>query len=124
MLGLLRVGDEEVIRLLLESGITVDALRESLEAALPAGSGERESRASDLPCTSRAKKVLALAQLESRRSGSPTPTGLHFLQAILREEENVAARVLYRLGLPGRARRAPLETLAEELYQAGFRWQP
>jgi ATP-dependent Clp protease ATP-binding subunit ClpC len=124
LLALIRANDREVFQALNNVGITVDALRPALLEALPPGAAGGISPAADLPYTSRAKKVLRLADSESHSAECSAVTGVHFLQGIVREDQNIAARVLYRLGMPGQKDDpSSLQGLAQELERTGLRWQ-
>jgi ATP-dependent Clp protease ATP-binding subunit ClpC len=99
LLGILNVNDPGVASLLDASGITRAMVRNKLEQALPIGSEGVRDPETPLPYTSRAKAVLRLAAAEGRPAEDGEPTGLELLQAILREEHNIAAHVLRDLNV-------------------------
>jgi ATP-dependent Clp protease ATP-binding subunit ClpC len=100
LLGLVRQADGVAAEILTSFGVTVDAVRNEVEAMLgeshdPAVQAESASP----PFTPRAKKVLELSLREALQLGHNYIGTEHILLGIIREEEGVAAQVLTGLGV-------------------------
>jgi ATP-dependent Clp protease ATP-binding subunit ClpC len=123
LLAVLLTRDDEVMGRLAGAGIAPGEVRLALESLTPVDAAAPRPP-SEQPISSRAKRVLALAEAEARREESESVTSRHVLEGILLEGENPAAGVLRQLGLPGmRARtKPPLEEMRDDLGNAGIRW--
>ncbi len=96
LLGLIREGEGVASAVLAGLGIDANEIRERIEVALKPGRG---NTGSDLPYTSRAKKVLELAMSEARELKHTYVGTEHLLIALIREEKGIAAQVLDEAGL-------------------------
>jgi ATP-dependent Clp protease ATP-binding subunit ClpC len=116
LLGLVREGGGVAAKALESLGISLEAVRERVEGAVPPGQHSRP--AGHIPFTPRAKKVLELSLSEAKVLGHPYIGTEHILLGLLREGDGVAAQVLTALGadLDG-VRERVIQLLAE--YQAG-----
>jgi len=106
LLGLLREGEGVACAVLQNLGIDLNRLRKELERLISPGS--IATIGGDLPFTPRAKKALELAAEEARNLGHNYIGTEHILLGLLREEEGLAAQVLYGMGVD-------LEKVREEI---------
>lgn len=114
LLGVIREGGGVAATVLQNLDAGLDALRVKIETAVKRGrSGP--TTATDLPYTSRAKKVLELAMQEARELGHTYVGTEHLLLGLLAEAKGIAAQVLVSSGitLEG-ARRETLRILGSE----------
>ena len=93
--GLLREERGAAARVLEASGITVDAVRERIEALTGPG---QEPRREHVPFTPRAKKGFELALREAARLGRHIGTG-HLLLGLIGQADCMAVQVLGALGV-------------------------
>ena len=100
LLGLLREEDGVAARVL--DGLDVDLDRARSEVAQIIGEGDMV-REGEIPFTPRAKKVLELALREALSLGHNYIGTEHFLLAVARENDGVAAQVLLSLGVDAEA---------------------
>jgi ATP-dependent Clp protease ATP-binding subunit ClpC len=116
LLGLVREGQGVAAKALESLGISLGAVRERVEEAVPPGQYERP--AGHIPFTPRAKKVLELSLSESKVLGHSYIGTEHILLGLLRQGDSVAVQVLGALGadLDG-VRERVIQLLAD--YQAG-----
>src|SRR3712207_2005708 len=108
LLALTREGEGVVAAVLQNLGVSLDALRQAVEATVKKGKAATAT-GPDLPYTSRAKKVLELAMSEARELNHSYVGTEHLLLGLLREEKGIAAQVLTDAGVNLDAARA--ETL-------------
>jgi ATP-dependent Clp protease ATP-binding subunit ClpC len=115
LLGLVGEGHGLAAKALESLGISLEAVRQRVEDAVPSGQYARPS--GHIPFTPRAKKVLELSLSEAKLLGHSYIGTEHILLGLLREGEGVAAQVLAALGadLDG-VRERVIQLLAE--YQA------
>ena len=115
LLGLVHEGQGLGAKALEAFGISLEAVRERVEEAVPPGQYERPS--GHIPFTPRAKRVLELSRGEAQQLGHHYVGTEHILLGLLREGDGVAAQVLVALGadLDG-VRERVIQLLAE--YQA------
>lgn len=109
LLGLLRGEGTTAMAALHQVGAEGAEIRKLILGLVMVGQGSDEA-ASDLPYTSRSKKVLELAMIASREDDSPAVGAEHLLLGLLREQRGIAAQVLTQLG-------AGPEELAEAINQ-------
>jgi len=95
LLGLIHEGEGVAARALESLGISLEAVRQEVEAVI--GRGE-EPPSGRMPFTARAKKVLELSLREAIQLGHNYIGTEHILLGLLREGEGVAAQVLVKLG--------------------------
>ncbi|MCK4223653.1 MAG: ATP-dependent Clp protease ATP-binding subunit [candidate division Zixibacteria bacterium] len=92
LLGLLRLGEGKAVEILVNIGIDLNELRQSMEDVVQPSGGTLAM--GQLPLTARAKKLLEVSAQEARALRSKDIDTEHLLLAILRDEEGVAAQVL------------------------------
>lgn len=93
LLGLLQVPHSVADEVLNNLAVPVDAMLADLGKAVPPGE-EARAVGSDLPYTSRAKKVLELAMREAGELGHSYVGSEHLLLGLAREEIGIAAQIL------------------------------
>ncbi len=113
LLGILREGEGLAIKLLLEFQVDLAAIRQELEKTL------KETRvksitASNIPLVRQAEKVLKITYLEAKLFKSNKVGTEHILLAILREENNIATRILNKYGVIYENVKGELEAMIEE----------
>ena len=108
LLGLLRDDEGVASRVLASSNVAIDDVREQVEGIVGRDEGETSGPV-PFPLTPRSKKILEMAQLESRQLGHGHVGTEHLLLGLLREDNGVAARALSGLGVD--REEARLETL-------------
>jgi ATP-dependent Clp protease ATP-binding subunit ClpC len=92
LLGLLRLGEGKAVEVLINIGIDLGELRQSVEDVVQPSGGTMAM--GQLPLTARAKKLLEVSAQEARSMRSKDIDTEHLLLAMLRDEEGVAAQVL------------------------------
>ena len=113
LLGILREGEGLAIKLLLEFQVDLQRIRLELEKTL------KENRvksitANNIPLVRQAEKVLKITYLEAKLFKSTKVGTEHILLAILREENNLATRVLNKYGVIYENIKEELEAMIEE----------
>jgi ATP-dependent Clp protease ATP-binding subunit ClpC len=100
LLGLVHEGDGIAATALSGLGVSLDVVRQQVEAII--GQGQQEPTG-QIPFTPRAKKVLELSLREALQLGHNHISTEHILLGLLREGEGVAAQVLMKLGADHKA---------------------
>jgi hypothetical protein len=95
LLGLVHEGEGIAGRALAALGISLEAVRQQVEAIIGQG---QQAPAGHIPFTPRAKRVLELSLREALQLGHNYIGTEHVLLGLIREGEGVAAQVLVRLG--------------------------
>src|ERR1044071_4824403 len=95
LLGLIREGDGHAAKALDSLGISLDAVRQQVEAFIGRG---QQAPSGPVPFTPRAKKVLELSLRESLQLGHGYIGTEHILLGLIREVDGVAAQLLVVLG--------------------------
>ena len=112
LLGLVYEGGGVGVAALQSLSVDLEALVNTIDATLKRGSPQRDS-GSDLPYTSRAKKVLELSMSEARDLGHSYVGTEHLLLGLLREEKGIAAQVLVSVGVTQNLARKEVVRLLE-----------
>jgi len=95
LLGLIHESDGAAAKALESLGISLDAVRQQVEAIIGQG---QHAPSGHIPFTPRAKKVLQLSLREAEQFGHDYIGTEHILLGLLREGHGVAAQVLVKLG--------------------------
>ena len=95
LLGLIHEGEGVAAKALESLGISLDAVRQQVEEIIGQG---QQAPSGHIPFTPRAKKVLELADRETRALGHAYIGTEHILLGLIREGDGVAAQVLVKLG--------------------------
>jgi DNA-binding transcriptional regulator YhcF (GntR family) len=99
LLALIAQSDSSITKLFRDLGVGLGSVRRDVEALSPRGRSRADSN-TDLPYTSRAKKVLELAMSEARELAHADVGAEHLLLGLAREEKGIAAQVLRQHGVP------------------------
>jgi ATP-dependent Clp protease ATP-binding subunit ClpC len=97
LLGLMREDKNLTTRFFSRSHTSIESIRKEIEGRTILR--ERISTSVDLPLSVEAKRVLAFAAEESERLGHRHIGTEHLLLGLLREENSIAAEILYERGL-------------------------
>ena len=95
LLGLIKLGQGVAVNVLQKLGLDLDTVR--LEVEKQVGTGPDQKVMGNIPYTPRVKKVLSLANKESKALNHTYVGTEHLLLGLLREGDGVAARVLKNL---------------------------
>jgi ATP-dependent Clp protease ATP-binding subunit ClpA len=110
LLGLIHEGEGVAAKALEAMGISLDAVRQQVEAIIGRG---QQAPSGHIPFTPRAKRVLELSLRESSQLGHNYIGTEHILLGLVREGEGVAAQVLVKLGADlNRVRQMVIQLLA------------
>jgi ATP-dependent Clp protease ATP-binding subunit ClpC len=99
LLGMIREGDGQAIRVLKSLGVEVEQLQVQMEGSIKASGIARVSAIEQIPMTKQAEKILKITYLEAKIFKSDTIGTIHLLLSILREEDCLAARILAKFGV-------------------------
>jgi ATP-dependent Clp protease ATP-binding subunit ClpC len=113
LLGILREGEGLAIKLLSEFHIDLKEIRQELEKSLKETS-VKNIKTTNIPLVRQAEKVLKITYLEARLFKSKKVGTEHILLAILREEDNIATKVLNKYGVIYENVKEELEEMLEE----------
>lgn len=94
LLGLILDGEGKAIDILHNLNVDTDHIKEALEHVLSAYKDELLLPNAEVPLSSNASKILRLSILEAQAQHNPTADTEHLLLAILRENDNLAAKML------------------------------
>ncbi|MFZ4626798.1 MAG: ATP-dependent Clp protease ATP-binding subunit [Blastocatellia bacterium] len=97
LLGLIREDKSLTNRFLHRAQVNIDAIRKEIEGRTVLR--DRVSSTIDLPLSGEAKRVLAFSAEESTRLGHRHIGTEHLLLGLLREENSIAAEILYERGI-------------------------
>ncbi len=110
LLGILRLGQGVAVAVLQSMGMNLDSLRIEIEKS--SGTGPETKVQGDLPFTESLKKILILSAKEAKSLNYNFIGTEHLLLGILREQENVAARIMRNLKIdPERVRSEVIKAL-------------
>ncbi len=96
LLGILKEGEGIAVSLLKKLGVDLDDLREAIEEATKAAS-TGTTNVTNIPLTRQSEKVLKITYLEARIFKSELIGTEHLLLSILRDGDNLAARLLEKM---------------------------
>ena len=94
LLGLLREGSSVAAKVLENNGVTADAVREKIEAAIGRGDPAQVVNAELTP---RTKRIVELSLAEANRMGKNLIGAEHLLIAIIEENNNIGCRIISEL---------------------------
>lgn len=97
LLGLIRQGDGVAVDALLNLGLDLDAIRQSVEDAVPGSGGT--TLAQPPPVTPRARQILEVAVQQAREMKADLTGTEHLLLALLKDKEGMAAQILTVYGV-------------------------
>ncbi len=117
LLGLIQTPESIAASVLAELGVTLEAARTEVEAIIGFGSG---SGAKDIPFTPKTKRILELAFEQARQLDQPYIAPEHILLSLVQDRDNVAVKVLERLGVDvGELRQRIIKAVGETPVAAG-----
>lgn len=94
LLGMIREGEGVAIGLLKKLGVSLDELRASIEQATEGSAKNNVKNLANIPLTRQSEKVLKITYLEAKIFKSQLIGTEHLLLSILRDEDNLASRIL------------------------------
>jgi ATP-dependent Clp protease ATP-binding subunit ClpC len=114
LLGLIREGDGRAIQILNEFHLDLKQIRQEVELLLVKNSKKPALALTNIPLVKQAEKVLKITYLEAKLFKSPMIGTEHLLLSILKDEDNVACRILNKYGVIYDNVKDELETMTEE----------
>lgn len=96
LLGLIQIQGSIAASVLANQGVTIAAARKEVEQMIGHGTG---SLPSDLPFTPKTRRILEKALDQARQLDHPYIAPEHLLLSLIQERDNVAVKVLQRLGI-------------------------
>ena len=97
LIGLINLGQGLAIKVLQEIGVGVEDVYEAIEDSIEPGSSDK-SLDGKIPMTPRVKKVLVLAEKESKKMGHTYVGTEHILLGLIKEGDGIAALTLKKFG--------------------------
>ena len=114
LLGLIREGDGKAIKILNEFHLDLQQIRQEVEKNLIKNSKKGVESLTNIPLVKQAEKVLKLTYLEAKLFKSSMIGTEHLLLSILKDEDNVACRILNKYGVIYDNVKDELETMRDE----------
>lgn len=99
MLGIIRDGESKALQLLRDLNVDVISIKKEIEREVRNTFDSEDSVQHEIAITKATERVLRMSMLESRLFKSNETDTEHLLLAILKEDANVAARILEEMGL-------------------------
>ena len=116
LLGIIREGEGVAVKMIVSSGVDTKELRKKLESKLELGTSKNIA-AGNIPLLKQAEKVLKITYLEAKLFKSNMIGTEHLLLSILKEENNLAAKILNEFKVDYELVKDELEMLMEEGYK-------
>jgi ATP-dependent Clp protease ATP-binding subunit ClpC len=114
LLGLIREGDGKAIKILNEFHLDLQQIRQEVEKNLIKNSKKGVESLTNIPLVKQAEKVLKLTYLEAKLFKSSMIGTEHLLLSMLKDEDNVACRILNKYGVIYDNVKDELETMRDE----------
>ena len=114
LLGLIREGDGKAIKILNEFHLDLQQIRQEVEKNLIKNSKKGVESLTNIPLVKQAEKVLKLTYLEAKLFKSSMIWTEHLLLSMLKDEDNVACRILNKYGVIYDNVKDELETMRDE----------
>jgi len=99
LLGLIKEGEGVAIKLMQNLNLSLAQLKGTIEGAVKGVGASISKNLANLPLTRQAEKILKITYLEAKLLKSSVIGTEHLLLSLLREENNVAAKLLKQFGL-------------------------
>lgn len=109
LLGIIRENHGVAIRILLNLGVDLPALKKTIEDTVKISGGTLTI--GNIPLTKQAEKVLKITQIESKIYKSDVIGTEHILLSLLRDEDNVATQILNQFNITYETARAELNNI-------------
>jgi ATP-dependent Clp protease ATP-binding subunit ClpC len=113
LLGIIREGESEAVRILNNLGVNLKELKQNLEQSITV-STKKITNIANIPLLKQAEKALRLTYLEAKTFRSAVIETEHLLLCILKDNDNLATKSLMRYGVDYDAVRAELENVGDK----------
>ncbi len=113
LLGIIREGEGEAVRILNSLGVNLKELKLHLEQSITV-STKKITNIANIPLLKQAEKALRLTYLEAKTFRSAVIETEHLLLCILKDNDNLATKSLMRYGVDYDAVRAELENVGDK----------
>jgi ATP-dependent Clp protease ATP-binding subunit ClpC len=113
LLGIIREGEGEAVRILNSLGVNLKELKQHLEQSITV-SAKKITNIANIPLLKQAEKALRLTYLEAKTFRSAIIETEHLLLCILKDNDNLATKSLMRYGVDYDAVRAELENIGDK----------
>ena len=120
LLGIIREGEGLAMKIIKSSGIDSKDLRKKLESKLESGQSDSTKNSGNIPLLKQAEKVLKITYLEAKLFKSNMIGTEHLLLSILKEDNNLAAKILNDHKVDYDSIKDELDTIIE----AGYKSKP
>ncbi len=125
LLGLIREGEGNAVKILQRLEVDLDELRRSVEGAMEPASAQRPSDKEKINLVKQAEKMLKITFLEAKLFKSPHIDTEHLLLSMLKDEDNLATRTLRKLHVDYESVKQEVDTiLADGGATSGFSSKP
>lgn len=114
LLGIIREGEGKAIKILKEFNLDLKHIRQELETGLTRSVQTFAQNSANIPLVKQAEKVLKIMYLEAKLFKSPMIGTQHLLLSILKDEENIACKILNKYGVIYDNAKDELENMLEE----------
>ena len=99
LLGLIREGEGNAIRILQRLEVDIDELRKMVEGAMEPASAMRPPDKEKITLVKQAERMLKITFLEAKLFKSPNIDTEHLLLSMLKDEDNLATRTLHKFSV-------------------------
>ncbi len=125
LLGLIREGEGNAVKILQRLEVDLDELRRSVEGAMEPASAQRPSDKEKINLVKQAEKMLKITFLEAKLFKSPNIDTEHLLLSMLKDEDNLATRTLRKFHVDYESVKHGVDTiLADGGVSDGFSSKP
>ncbi len=125
LLGLIREGEGNAVKILQRLEVDLDELRRSVEGAMEPASAQRPSDKEKINLVKQAEKMLKITFLEAKLFKSPNIDTEHLLLSMLKDEDNLATRTLRKFHVDYESVKHGVDTiLADGGMSDGFSTKP
>ncbi len=99
LLGLIREGDGNAVKILLHMEVNLEDLRKMVEAGMEPASAVRPPEKDKITLVKQAEKMLKITFLEAKLFKSPQIDTEHVLLSMLKDQDNLATRALHKFNV-------------------------
>ncbi|MBK8499354.1 MAG: hypothetical protein IPL52_11200 [Flavobacteriales bacterium] len=111
LLGLIREGEGNAVKILQRLEVDLDELRRSVEGAMEPASAQRPNDKEKINLVKQAEKMLKITFLEAKLFKSPSIDTEHLLLSMLKDEDNLATRTLRKFHVDYEAVKQEVDTI-------------